>query len=140
MLNKPPRLSEPVLTETPLSTPDPKPTPIPNPKTPAEAQSPENIPPASRVVIDPEGGQRVLVDVLVVMAGKRTQVDLIALLKQFGGTVTVGDPARINAFLSVRFPVKNIDQLKQIKEKLIEQGIWAAESIEIGPLMPYGPQ
>jgi hypothetical protein len=85
-------------------------------------------------VLDPESGQWVLKDELIlVLEGQ----DVNQLVAEFGGEITFAVPE--GDTYQVRFPVSNLAELERIHSELEERGIVAARAILLNTPSPDGP-
>lgn len=89
----------------------------------------------SNVVVEPESGQWIMKDVLIILASGQ---DVETLVAKFGGKITHAVPETDT--YQARFPVSNLDELKEIQRELGERGVQAVYAIVRRPPRPFGPQ
>ena len=83
---------------------------------------------ADAVVLDPESGQYVLYDELTILTSGE---DIEAILSEFNGEI-VSSIQETDTY-QVRFPVKDLNELRQIRIALESKGITAYYSIVLIP-------
>ena len=99
------------------------------------AQQSANTWPPSNVVKEPESGQWVLVNELVILSSGQ---DIPLLIEQFRGKITLS-VTETNSY-QVRFPVSNLDELNMIRRALEKKGVKAVYAIVRRPPRHSEPQ
>ena len=83
------------------------------------------------VVIDPESGQKVLANELVVLDSGQ---DVESLVKEYGGKITV--KVEETETYQVKFPVSDLNDLNIIADKLRRKGVEVTHVIVMNPPTP----
>jgi hypothetical protein len=83
---------------------------------------------ADQVVLDPESGQYVIFNELTILASGE---DVEAIVAEFNGEI-VSHIQETDTY-QVRFPVKDLDELRQIRTALESKGLTAYYSVVIIP-------
>jgi len=83
---------------------------------------------AGHAVVDPASGQYVLVDELTILASGE---DIVGIVAEYDGEVVLYVPETDT--YQVRFPVKDLKELEQIRVALESHGITAYYSIVLKP-------
>ncbi len=94
-----------------------------------------NPPLTPNVISEPESGQSVAKDELVILDSNQL---IQRVVKEFNGEITVAVPE--TSSYQVKFPVANFDELTRIKNELNRRGINAMYVNTIIPPSPEEPQ
>lgn len=94
---------------------------------------PEDTDLPDNVVVEPEGGELVLLNELAILAcGK----DVSSIVAHFGGEIVIAVPQ--TGTYQVRFPVSSLAELDAIAARLEQQGVQAIYVLLGGPLSAGG--